>query len=262
MVRGIYAAASGALSAQAKTDVIANNLANVNTSGFKNTLIQIEAAAPLDVYRMQTDPGTTSGKRLPGTAVAQYVGPLGTGALVLDTPTNFEEGAFAATGNPLDFALSGKGFFTIQTPQGVRYTRDGSFVRNAQGLLATQQGDIVLGNGGAIAVPPGSKIDVANDGTINVNGTATDRLRITEFANLTAVRPEGDNRFINTGAARPAVATATSVNQGSIEKSNANVVRSMVDLINAERWFQANEKAIQSEDDMTNNVIQNVGHAQ
>lgn len=257
----MYAAAAGALTAQAKTDVIANNLANVNTSGFKNTLMQIEAATPFDLYRIQTDPGKTPGTTVPGAHVMQYVGQLGTGSLVMDTPTNFEEGSFQQTGNTLDFALGGNnGFFTIQTPQGVRYTRDGSFVRNAQGLLATQQGDLVLGNGGAIVVPATGKLEVGSDGTLSVNGNAVDKLRLTQFANLTALRPEGDNRFVDTGAARPAAAAAISVNQGFVEKSNANVVRSMVDLITAERWFDANQKSIQAEDDMTNNVIQNVGH--
>ena len=258
----MYAAAAGALTAQSKADVVANNLANVNTSGFKNTLMQIEAATPFNIYRIQTDPGKTPGTTVPGAHVAQYVGALGTGSLVMDTPTDFQEGAFEQTGNNLDFALSGPGFFTIQTAQGVRYTRDGNFVRNAQGLLTTQNGDLVLGNGGSIVLPPTGNVQVASDGTISVNGALTDQLRLTQFANLTAVRPEGDNHFADTGGGGPAAATATSVNQGSIEKSNGNVVRSMVDLINAERWFDANEKAIQSEDEMTNNVIQNVGHTQ
>ncbi|MFN2527932.1 MAG: flagellar hook-basal body protein [Candidatus Baltobacteraceae bacterium] len=260
MVRGLYTAAAGALTAQAKADVIANNLANVNTSGFKQTLLQIEAATPFNIYRIQTDPGKTPGTTVPGQHVMQYVGQLGTGSLVMDTPTNFEEGAFAQTGNTLDVALSGPGFFAIQTPQGVRYTRDGSFVRNNQGLLTTQQGDLVLGKAGAITVPPAAKFEVGTNGAVSVNGQTTDQMRLTEFTNLTALRPEGDNRFVNTGAAGPVAAATTSVNQGFVEKSNANVVRSMVDLINAERWFQANEKVIQSEDDMTNNVISNVGH--
>ena len=261
MVRGLYTSAAGALSAQAQADVIANNLANVNTSGFKKTLMQIEAATPFQVYRIQTDPGKTPGAAVPGAHTVQYVGALGAGSLVMDTPTNFEEGAFEQTGNKLDFALSGQGFFTIQTPQGIRYTRDGGFLRNAQGLLVTQQGNLVLGQGGPITIPPTGTIGAGADGTITVNGQAVDQLRITRFTNLTAVRPEGDNRFADTGAGGPAADTTSSVNQGFIEKSNANVVRSMVDLIVAERWFQANEKSIQAQDDLTNQAIQNVGHS-
>ncbi|MDP9018005.1 MAG: flagellar hook-basal body protein, partial [Candidatus Eremiobacteraeota bacterium] len=238
-----------------------NNLANVNTTGFKSTLLQVEAARPFELYRIQTDPGKTQGSPLPGAHVAQYVGALGTGSLVMDTPTEFAEGAFAQTGNTLDMALAGNGFFTIQTPQGVRYTRDGGFVRNAQGLLSTQSGDLVLGNGGAIAVPATGKLEIGSDGTISSNGQVIDQLRLTQFANQVALRPEGDNRFVDTGAARPSAAATTTVNQGFLEKSNANVVRSMVDLINAQRWFQANEKAMQAQDDLTNSVIQNVGHS-
>ena len=260
MVRGLYTAAAGALTAQASVDVIANNLANVSTGGFKKTLTQIEAATPFQIYRIQTDPGKTTGSPLPGAHVAQFVGALGTGSLVMDTPTNFEAGAFNQTGNSLDFALQGNGFFTIQTPQGVRYTRDGNFVRNAQGFLTTTQGDYVLGNGGAITVPLTGKVEAGPDGTINVNGQPVDKLRITQFANLVAVRPEGGNRYVDTGAGRPSADTTTSVNQGFLEQSNANVVRSMVDLIDAERWFQANEKAVQAQDDLTGQCIQNVGH--
>lgn len=262
MVRGLYTAAAGALTAQAKTDVIANNLANVNTGGFKNTLMQVEAATPFQIYRFQTDPGKTSGSPLPGAHVAQYVGALGTGSLVMDTPTDFAQGPFEQTGNRLDAALQGQGFFTIQTPQGVRYTRDGGFVRNAQGFLVTQQGDYVLGNGGPISLPVNQAVEIGTDGTISTPATRAviDKLRITQFANLTAVRPEGGNRYADTGAGRPSQDVTTSVNQGFLEKSNANVVRSMVDLIDAERWFDANEKAVQAQDDLTNQAIQNVGH--
>ena len=263
MVRGMYTAAAGALSAQYNADVIANNLANVNTSGFKNTLMQIEAATPFQIYRIQTDPGKTPGAALPGAHVAQYVGALGTGSLVMDTPTNFEQGTFESTGNALDFALSGNGFFTIQTPQGTRYTRDGSFVRNAQGLLTTLDGNLVMGRGGSIVVPGNGKIEVGTDGQLSLaGGQPFDQLRITQFANLTALRPEGNNHFADTGAARPQADTTTSVNQGFVEKSNGNVVRSMVDLIVAQRWFDANEKAIQTQDDTTASVIQNVGKTQ
>ena len=262
MVRGLYTAAAGALTAQAKTDVIANNLANVNTGGFKNVLMQVEAATPFQIYRFQTDPGKTQGSPVPGQSVAKYVGPLGTGSLVMDTPSDFEQGGFQQTGNRLDAAIEGPGFFTIQTPQGVRYTRDGSFVRNAQGFLVTQQGDYVLGNGGPINMPTNQALEIGSDGTISAPATrqVIDKLRITQFANLTAVRPEGDNRYADTGAGRPSADTTSTVNQGFLEKSNANVVRSMVDLIDAERWFQANEKAVQAQDDLTGQCIQNVGH--
>ncbi|MEO6913330.1 MAG: flagellar basal-body rod protein FlgF [Candidatus Baltobacteraceae bacterium] len=259
MVRGLYSAAAGALVAQAAADNIANNLANVNTSGFKTTLLQVQSAPTLDLYRIQTDPGQTAGRRTPGTAIAQHVGELGTGSWIYDTPTQYQQGALESTGNALDLAISGPGFFSVQTPQGVRYTRDGQFIRNAQGLLSTQDGNLVLGQNGPVVIADG-KLDIARSGAVSVNGVVQNQLQVTEFANSTALRKQGDNLFVDTGSARPVPATASVVQQGFLEKSNANVVRSMVDLIVAERWFDANQKSMQTEDDATGLAINTVGN--
>lgn len=260
LVRGLYTAAAGALVAQSQTDAIANNLANVDTNGFKRTLLQVESAPSIGVYRMQMDPGQSPDKRTPGVPVAAYVGALGTGALVYDTPAIFSQGPLKPTGNPLDVALEGPGFFAVQTPQGIRYTRDGQFARDSQGYLVTLDGDRVLGRNGAVIVPPG-EVQIAADGTIERNGRVIDRLRVTQFANLTALRPEGGNRFVDTGTARPAQALNVTVNQGYLEGSNANVVRSMVDLITAQRWFEANEKVISTQDRATGMAISQVGRS-
>ncbi|MGZ3496508.1 MAG: flagellar basal-body rod protein FlgF [Vulcanimicrobiaceae bacterium] len=260
MVRGLYTAAAGALVAQSQADVIANNLANVDTSGFKQTLLQVQSAPEMNLYRFQTDPGQDSSKRTPGVSVAQPIGALGTGAEVYDTPAVFGQGALEHTGNDLDLAIQGNAFFATQTPQGIRYTRDGQFARDPQGYLVTMDGSRVLGHNGAIILPQGG-VQVGQDGTITQNGRAIDQLRIAQFANLTALRPEGDNRFVDTGAARPTPSTASTVNQGFLEKSNANVVRSMVDLITAQRWFEANEKVIQTQDQEAGLAISAVGRS-
>ncbi len=258
MVRGLYTAAAGALVAQSQADAIANNLANVNTTGFKRTLLQVESAPEIGIYRFQIDPGSASHK---GVAVAPYVGALGTGSQIYDTPTVFSQGPLQQTGNPLDLAIEGSGFFTIQTPQGVRYTRNGQFVRNAQGLLSTTNGNLVLGtNRGPIAVPNGP-FQIAADGTIAQNGQTLGQLQLTQFGNLVALRPEGDSRFVDTGTARPFAATNATVQQGFLEGSNANVIRSMVDLISAQRWFEANEKVIYTQDATTGLSITGVGQA-
>jgi flagellar basal-body rod protein FlgG len=246
--------------AQSQADVIANNLANVNTSGFKQTLLQVASAPEMGVYRFQTEPGQDSGKRTPGIPTQQYVGALGTGSQVYDTPAQFGQGALEQTGNDLDLAIQGDAFFAVQTPAGVRYTRDGQFARGPQGDLVTMDGNRVLGRNGPIVLPPG-EIHIGSDGSIAAGARQVDQLRVVQFANLSALRPEGDNHFADTGAARPALATTSTVNQGFLEKSNANVVRSMVDLITAQRWFEANEKVIQTEDQATGLVIANVGRS-
>jgi flagellar basal-body rod protein FlgG len=264
LIRGLYTAASGALTAEAQADTIANNLANVDTAGFKRTLAQIGAAPTLDVLRIQTDPGQSSNKLTPGVSVAPQVGGLGTGAQILDTPAVFEQGALQHTGNGLDVAVANNAnaFFTLQTPQGIRYTRDGEFARDPQGYLVTQDGARVLGRTGAILLPQGD-VQIGADGTISQQGRAVDQLRLTRFANLANVRPEGDNRFVALAGARPApVTTTATVSQGFLERSNANVVRSMVDLITAQRWFEANQKVIQTQDDATASAISEVGRTQ
>jgi len=257
-------------------DNVANNLANINTSGFKQTLLQIQSAPSFDIYRLQTDPGQTSRTPLPGVPVAQYVGLLGTGSSIYDTPTSFEQGAMKTTGNPLDVAIGGteNAFFTVQTPNGVRYTRNGEFVQDANGILRTQDGNTVLSTtgqpiqlglgvaGGTGTVPSQPSVSVGADGTISQNGVTVGQLALTAFTSTINLRPEGANNFAITGNAGPAPATGAIVQQGMLEASNGNVVRSMVDLITAERWFDANEKSIKTQDDATQAAITQVAKTQ
>lgn len=270
MVRGLYAAATGALVAQSVADNVANNLANVNSGGFKQTLLQIQAAPALDVYRIQTDPGQVAGNPLPGVKVAPYVGAVGTGAQIYDTPEDFTQGPLQQTGNTYDLALTSPNtFFTIRTPQGVRYTRDGQFTLNAQSNLVTADGNLVLSSTGrpiAIDQQLGA-VTIRPDGTISQAaqlGQTTGaqqvigQLGVTSFGNLVALRKEGDNNFVDTGNAQPAAAAASSMQQGSLERSNGNIVKSMVDLITAERWFEANERSMKAQDDATNQAINTV----
>jgi flagellar basal-body rod protein FlgF len=274
LVRGFYTSASGALVAESMADNVANNLANVDTSGFKQTLLQIQSAPSLDISRIQTDPGKTVGNPLAGVPVHQEVGLLGTGALVYDTPTSYDQGSLQTTGNPLDVAItnSANAFFTIQTPNGVRYTRDGEFAENGQGFLQTRDGNAVLNTQGQpIQLSPSSgPVTIQSDGTIVQNGGPNNaqssqvvgQLQITQFNSLLNLRPEGINNYAISGNAGPTPTTAATVKQGSIETSNANVVKSMVDLITAERWFDANEKSIKTQDDATNTAISVVAKTQ
>ncbi|MFN2461304.1 MAG: flagellar hook-basal body protein [Candidatus Velthaea sp.] len=260
MVRGLYAAATGALVAQANVDVIANNLANVNTSGFKRTLMQIEAAPKTAIFRDQTDPGRVPGNRIDGVPAHRLLGGLGSGSHVYDTPAIFDQGAIAQTGNNLDVALSGNGFFAVRNVAGqVRYTRDGGFIRGAAGALVTANGDAVLGaDGRAVVLPLQGDVQIDRAGTLSSGGVNAGRLGIFEFRNTANLRPEGANRFIDAGAV-PAAAVNTTVVQGAQEKSNSDVVRSMVDLISNERWFDANEKMIQTQDDATAIAVTTLG---
>jgi flagellar basal-body rod protein FlgF len=259
LVRGMYSATSGALVAQSAVDTIANNLANVNTVGFKRTLLQVQAQPKTQLYRFQTDPARASG----GQPAQVPIGSLGSGAQVYDTPADFSQGAIATTGNDLDVALSGPGFFAIRGGNGVlRYSRDGQFVRDQNGMLTAQNGDQVLSASGApIALPPQGKIVIDRTGAINIDGQNYGKLGLVEFTNASALRPEGSSRFADTGNAGARTATNTTALQGSVEKSNADVIRSMVDLIANERWFEANQKSIQTQDTAVAQAVQTVGRS-
>lgn len=261
MVRGLYTSASGALAAESMADNVANNLANVSTSGFKQTLLQIQSEPTLDIYRIQTDPGPTTNGAATGVSVQQEVGALGTGSQIYDTPTSFAEGSLQSTGNPLDVAISGNAnaFFTINTPNGVRYTRDGEFAEDGTGILRTRDGNTVLSTQGTqIQLQTQGAVTIGQDGTISQNGQVVAQLGLTQFNSLLNLRPEGVNNYAPSGNAGASATTTATVKQGSLEASNANVVRSMVDLITAERWFDANEKSIKTQDDATNTAISQV----
>ncbi|TAM76050.1 flagellar basal-body rod protein FlgF [bacterium] len=258
MIRGLYSAASGMLVAQSQVDATANNLANVDTSGFKRAVLQVESAPTLDLYRFQTEPGSVPGNGAPGARTSAHVGTLGLGAQVYDTPTSFEQGALQKTGDALDLALVGPGFFRVATPAGVRYTRDGGFVRSAQGELVTHAGQPVLSTTGAPIVLAQGPFSVDNDGTVRQNGAAVAQLSIARFSNLRNLRPQGDSLFVDEGAGAAQDATS-SVQQGYLEKSTVNVVRSMVDLISAQRFFDANSKAVTLEDQALGLAVQSVG---
>jgi flagellar basal-body rod protein FlgF len=282
LVRGLYTAATGAIVAQSNVDVISNNLANVNTSGFKRTLMQIESAPKTALFRDQIDPGQTGDNRTRGVAVHAAVGSLGFGSRIYDTPTVFEQGPIEQTGNSLDIALSGPGFLATKDAAGAtHYTRGGSFIQNAQNQLVTPDGDTVMGaNGQPITLDQGKtavdlqgnvavngkitsqlavvEVKVDKTGGVTANGVDSGKLAVYEFANLNNVRPQGGSKFVNYGPA-PQAATQTTVLQGSQEKSNANVVSSMVSLIANERWFDANEKMISTQDTELGLAISTVG---
>lgn len=263
MVRGLYAAAAGALVAQASIDVIANNLANASTAGFKRALLQVEAQPSNDIYRYQTDPGQLGANRTPGVPAIVPVGQLGSGSQIYATPTNFEQGDISLNGNTLSFALSGPGFFAIRDAATgtIRYSRAGTFERGEDGNLRTTNGDLVLDDGGnAVPVPALGKIEVDGQGNLSVDGAVTARFGVLEFDNVQNLQPVGATEYTNVNnVAGVHPATNTTVIQYAEERSNGDVIRSMVDLITNQRWFEANEKSISTQDDATNQAITVVG---
>jgi flagellar basal-body rod protein FlgF/flagellar basal-body rod protein FlgG len=226
MDSGYYAALSGLLARSQALDTAANNLANASTNGFR---------AENNFFRDAVLGPNASSSQL-NTVLNDY-GVIGGNSVDLG------QGQLTTTGNPLDVALQGAGFFEVQTANGVRYTRDGSFQRASDGTLRTSRNERVLGaNGNPIVLPPGS-VDIASDGTISVAGGVAGRLAVVDFPAGTAIVPEGATLF--RAPAQSAVpAVATEVRQGSVEGSNLNVVSGTMQLMLIQRQAEMMQKAL------------------
>ncbi len=241
MIRGIYIAASGLLAESARQDVIANNLANATTTGFKRS---DSVASPFQEMLLRS-------QGMPGTPV---VGPLEMGAQVEGIEMIDSQGALRFTGNTLDMALVGGGHFTVDTPAGRRYTRDGSFGLDTAGRLVTKEGNAVLDvNGRPITLDRG-ELKVSADGTITQGGVVKGRLL------LTALEPGSmEQQSQNLLNGTPQGAPTAEVRQNHLESSTVNVVSEMVALIRVMRAFESNQKAVQSHDEALQASISKVG---
>ena len=225
MDRGLYIAASGMLSEMVRQDLISNDLANVSTAGYKS-----DRAVQHSFGEML----------LKNTATGQNIGPLGEGAQIVAQRTEMQQAPLKETDEPLDFAIEGPGFFAVRTPQGVRYTRDGSFQAGANGLLEDQLGRQVLNQNG-------QPIRVQADGTV-----PDGQVGVFNVAN--AVKA-GDAYFTGRATGRGA-GTARS---GSLEGSNVDSARTMIDMMSSLRAFESGQKAISTIDSTLEKAVTQVG---
>jgi flagellar basal-body rod protein FlgF/flagellar basal-body rod protein FlgG len=223
MNNGIYAASTGLLARTQELDLAANNLANANTSGFRGQHISFKT-------QMMTA-STTAAAR----AVSSF-GVLG------DSRTDFTQGSLQQTGNPLDLALEGQGFFAVQAPTGTQFTRNGSFHVTKDGALVTAQGYPVLGDKGPITLP-GGNAEISSSGLISVNGDVAGQLQLTQFDPSVPLTSLGDANF-SAPAAAATTATNLTVSQGSLEASNINPVESAVGLIEIQRNAEMMQRAL------------------
>jgi len=215
MDRGLYIAASGMLAEQVRQEQIANDLANASTAGYK-----ADRTAQRDFGEML----------LTNSVTGQAVGGQGTAVEVDRIVTDWTPQPARETGEPLDFAIAGEGFFAVQTPEGVRYTRNGQFTVSAQGTLVTSSGDAVLGR-------DGQPVAVGAEGRVDPR-----RLQVVTLANP---RKDGDALV----AGQPAGGPAGQVRAGALEGSGADPARSMVDMISSMRAFEAGQKVITTIDE-------------
>ncbi|MCH3959637.1 MAG: flagellar basal-body rod protein FlgF [Selenomonas sp.] len=264
MWRGLYTAGAGMITETKRTDTIANNLANANTSGYKRDDAINREFAPMLIRRindgkMQNDVTSIKGFSLGG--VAPVVGTLGLGSYIDEIATDHTQGGFQTTGNPLDLAISGDGYFAVQTPQGVRYTRDGNFYKSAAGQLQTVNGQAVLDNQGRpITIPAGAtRISVDEKGQIQADNQTIATLQFVQFGpNRRALLKQGNSLYYPQAGAQPQAATGA-IQQGMLENSNTNVVSEMVELINNYRIYEAGSKAVTTQDTMLDKSVNEVG---
>ena len=264
MWRGLYTAATGMMTQMNRTDTISNNLANATTTGFKRGEAIDSEFEPMLIRRINDDQEKNPITDIKGFKLfgeqAPVVGVLGLGAKTDEIATDFAQGMFETTGNKYDVAISGNGFFAVQTPQGVRYTRNGNFYRAVDGNLVTSNGQQVLDSRGrAINIPEDAvNITFGTKGELRADGAELATLQFVEFDDRRAVLTEGNSLFRPQEGAQPRPATGE-VQQGVLEKSNINVVNEMVELINNHRIYEAGSKAVLTQDSMLDKSVNDVG---
>jgi len=275
-VRGLYTGASGMIAQEARLDAIANNLANVDKAAYKKDLTLFKAFPDMIIRRLNDDGlGITPAGSYD---TMPFVGKLGTGVEVNEVYTIYEQGSLMRTENPFDMAMEGNGFFTVMTERGERYTRNGAFTLNKDGILVTHNGLPVMGQNGIIKLQKNNFM-INERGEILVNSALSlnpddmigltqnnweqpvviDKLKIVDFENIRELKKEGESLYHETEYSGPALpAEEYKVIQGFLEKSNVNAVREMVDMIEVQRSYEANQKAMLTHDQELGRLINEV----
>ena len=213
----------GGLRQEKKLEVVSNHIANADTSGFKRDVVSFDKEFKA---RMNTD---------------------------------LSQGPLKKTGNQLDVALNDEGFFKVDTQAGIRYTRNGNFTRDSNGILVNGQGDPVLGQGGAMVLEDGN-VNIDEKGRIFVNGDYVDALDVVTFEDLTRIRKEGANNFVYEGNTQDEIAPAqVNVEQGALEGSGVKAVEEMVRMIDHHRMYETFSKSITTFDEVDGKAINDVG---
>jgi flagellar basal-body rod protein FlgG len=232
MLEGLYSAAAGMQAQQQRIDSVANDLANVNTNGYKHTRVAFR-----DLLYVNDASGNVHS---------------GAGAAATTIGRGFTQGAMRETGNPLDVAIEGEGFLRVRRADGTdALTRDGSLRIDPRGRLTTQRGELVQP---AITVPAGtneSAVSIGADGTVSANNRPVGRIQLVNVRSPESLDVIGENLYRTTAASGAATnATGARLTQGSIEASNVDVGDSMTEMIDAQRSFQLASRAVQMQDQM------------
>ncbi len=246
MLRGLYTAASGMVAQQKRQDVTANNLANVNTTGFRREEVTFRPFPEVLLHRL----AGAEGKPVP-------VGFTNMGVLVDHIHIVFEQGYLEETRRPADLALTGEGFFVLETADGIRYTRAGAFQVDKDGFLVTPDGDYLLGRQGPLQVGTGD-FTVSASGEVRVGDRVIDYLRIAVFTQGAPVQRIGPGQFAVNLQYEQQV-ERPNIRQGVLEKSNVNYVTEMGNLLAGLRAYQISQRVLQAQDETLGKVVNEVG---
>jgi flagellar basal-body rod protein FlgF len=248
MIRGLYTAAAGLATAALRLGVASNNVANASTPGYKQDRLPEEVGKALDLRKMATDSN--------GRAIGSItLGPT-SGLAELD----LSGGPLQETGNALDVAIGGRGFFAVSGPDGaVRYTRDGGFTVDSEGMLRSRSGFAVLDQDGQPIQAGQGPVELGTDGTLTVNGEEAGRLMIVDFAPEQTLRKEGSGMFSIDGDGQPLPATDVQLYQGYLEGSNVDLTESMVAVMGLVRAYEANQRLLMAQDESLSRAVNEIG---
>jgi len=242
MNSGMYSALSGNIAAMQRMDIISNNLANVNTPGFKKDKMTFEGMLASNTTPPAVSPSKTADPILQKDNV--YV--------------DYSAGPVSQTGNTLDVAIDGDGFFTVATPGGTAYTRQGNFRLTADGTLVTTDGYPVMGQGGEIHIT-GGKVEISAQGEITVDGAAAGIISLVDFPKPYNLTKTSSALFVPSNPQATPQAAKAEVRQGHLEGANVDPVSEMVQMIETNRYFDACQRVILSYDGMASKAANDLG---
>ena len=235
MIKGIFASGSGMQPRMTRLEVVANNIANINTTGFKKDSMFVQMVKNAGVAQAQGE------GELRGLNAKEF--------------TDFSEGSFLQTKNPLDLAIQGRGFFVVETPQGIRYTRNGNCSLKEDGTVVNADGYPLLSSSGPIRIPqtqknPEAAISVNQLGEITYGNTSLGKIRVADFNDLNQLKKAGQSLFASDGPEKPESADGSQsiVRQGYLEESNVEGIGEMVQLVELTRSFETDQRTIQAQD--------------
>lgn len=254
MIRGLYSVASGLITGEAKQNSIMNNMANLNTTGYKSEKLSIKSFDEVMISNRD--------KYVHGKHVKNNIGTLSNGAEINEKNINFEQGTIKNTENDTDFALEGRGFFVVRRNGQNLYTRDGHFMVNAQGYLLNQNGDLVLGrNLSNNAVEPinvgEGKIASDKLGNLSIDGKLKYKLQLVDFNDYKQLKKEGESLY--SSKTNPVPANNIFVTQKALEASNVDNVQVMTEMMSVMRNFESDLKVLKTLDESLGKAVNDIG---